>query len=370
MAMERSIRKALLTLLLFSATPGIPAAVAANAPQNLPSNTSKSLKGQIKEHQDNILKIKNEINDIEGQLANANKRFISIEKEKGRLDGEIYKTNLDLQKMKENLTLEIERARKVLNSLIVNSLSKEEDSKGILRKKILTQVAQIKLTELKKEKVSVEKMEQQIELYRKKLDESYEIAGALSDTLSQMEAHKKLLANDYVSQIQIKTKLESEFKIAASKAKQAKNVAKSNVVRPANTVEMSFIAPLENYISHEYDHEGVTYKFQGDKKVIGTQAGRVVFSGPLANYGNAVMIDHGADTRSIILGNFKPAVKKGQQITMGQVIGSASSYSKGSGSIYFEVRHKKQVQNTFKLIEKERYSRNNTSVKQIRFEGT
>jgi septal ring factor EnvC (AmiA/AmiB activator) len=64
------------------------------------------------------------------------------------------------------------------------------------------------------------------------------------------------------------------------------------------------------------------------------------------------MIDHGDETRSILLGNFKPLVNKGESVVVGQVVGESEVEINKDSKVYFEVRKKNVIQKTVNLIDK------------------
>ena len=71
-----------------------------------------------------------------------------------------------------------------------------------------------------------------------------------------------------------------------------------------------------------------------------------------------MMIDHGNQTRSVLLGHFLPKLKKGQAVRQGQILG----YTRGRElveKLYFEVRKKNLAQNTVVLMDKQFLTRNN-----------
>src|SRR5690606_22476463 len=83
--------------------------------------------------------------------------------------------------------------------------------------------------------------------------------------------------------------------------------------------------------------------------------GTVVYVGGLSTYGNVVMIDHGNDTRTVVLGPFTPATEKGRKVRAGDKIGSMAS----AGRLYFEVRKQNVAQDTLPLVDKGALARNN-----------
>ncbi|MDO9182943.1 MAG: M23 family metallopeptidase, partial [Bacteriovorax sp.] len=113
----------------------------------------------------------------------------------------------------------------------------------------------------------------------------------------------------------------------------------------------------------DYQKKGVTFNFQGKNEVRAPKAGKVVYTGSLASYGNVLMIDHGNDTRTVLLGQFDYSVKNGDSIQAAQLVGYTNPRSQnglGDGKIYFEVRKNNLAQNTYLLLDKKTLARNSS----------
>ena len=125
-----------------------------------------------------------------------------------------------------------------------------------------------------------------------------------------------------------------------------------------------YFPPIFSYQGLEYDKKGVTFNFQGKVEVRATKAGKIVYTGSLANYGNVLMIDHGNDTRTVLLGQFDFSVKNGDSVSQSQVVGYTSPKSSSAlseGKIYFEVRKSNLAQNTYLLLDKKSLARNSSN---------
>ena len=333
------------------------------------ASKSRNLKNQINQHERTILKIKKKIEEMEKNLVSSNSHYLKMEKEKTRLEGKLFQANLKIKKVKENVEAELVNSQKILNALVINQLSENKTSKEILREKLLQKLVVSKIKKLKSNQKTLKKLENDIYAQTNKLNENYYTSKKLAEILSQLEFDKKTLANSYLKEVEQKEKLQGKYlKIQRTEKKRRRKKNRKKVAK--SKVKLQFLNPIKNFLSTKYDKKGVTYKFQGNRDIFSTQSGKVVYSGPLSTYGNVLMIDHGNDTHSVILGKLKTQVAKGDTVVKGQTVGKTNSLNGETGSIYFEVRHKKQAQNTIKLIEKQRFTRNNTSNKQISFEGT
>ena len=125
-----------------------------------------------------------------------------------------------------------------------------------------------------------------------------------------------------------------------------------------------FSAPLSLYQGFEYQKKGVTFNFEGKNEVRAPKGGKVAYTGSLASYGNVLIIDHGNDTRTVLLGQFDYTVKNGDPIKASQLIGYTNPRSNnglGSGKIYFEVRKNNLAQNTYLLLDKKTLAKNTSN---------
>jgi septal ring factor EnvC (AmiA/AmiB activator) len=66
--------------------------------------------------------------------------------------------------------------------------------------------------------------------------------------------------------------------------------------------------------------------------------GVVAFAGPFPEFGNLVIVDHGAQTFSLYGDLLDLAVKKGTRVGHGQPVGSVGATSAGTAGLYFELR--------------------------------
>ena len=79
--------------------------------------------------------------------------------------------------------------------------------------------------------------------------------------------------------------------------------------------------------------------------------GKVVFAGDLASYGQVVLIDHGNDLRTVLLGRMDIKVKKNDSVNDGDILAYTQNDSKEDQNLYFEVRKKNTAQNTILWLE-------------------
>lgn len=312
-----------------------------------PANKSLELvKEQVHEQKKNINKLKDEINHLEKSLGQGNKRYVSIIENKQEVESRVYKLRSELNKTQDDLNKKKEKTESVLKAAILNKLSEKADPAKLLAEKIffksLAKELRVLKEEIQRNMKSKEELNQLVQNYKEFSKTEVELATFLNE----LENKKKSVVDTYLSEVEKEKKLEKRF----SKLKLQFAMARAQSRKDEG---LRFEAPLKEFEKFEHQTKGITFHYQGRKPVTSTASGKVVYSGELSAYGNVVMIDHGDETRSVVLGQFIPKVDKGLKVKEGDVLGYTSYNPRresNSGKIYFEVRKKNKVQNTIELM--------------------
>jgi murein DD-endopeptidase MepM/ murein hydrolase activator NlpD len=317
-----------------------------------------TLKRQINKQTKVIRKLNSEITSLESNLGKSNKRYLSLIEKRRDIETKVYESRQLTKKNEELLNAELIESKKLLTKAVLNSLAESEGGAELVSKKILMDLLSTKIKTIKKQ-IKVNKVRQlKIESLLTRYRDYSRNEAELSSLLIEMEGKKKQLANTYLNEVKKKETLQSKF----SKIRKKVISKKRNKKARRSNIKIRFYTPLEEYTGIEYNKKGITYSFKGQKPVTATQQGKVVYAGSLSNYGNVVMVDHGKETRSIILGQYNPKVKKGQAVKAGDILGYTKSAYNTPGvesKLYFEVRKKNKAQNTIQLMKKEFLVKNN-----------
>jgi murein DD-endopeptidase MepM/ murein hydrolase activator NlpD len=98
-------------------------------------------------------------------------------------------------------------------------------------------------------------------------------------------------------------------------------------------------------------HTGLDICGPYGSKIKAAAAGVVVYSGWLAHYGYAIIIDHGNGYTTLYGHNCKLLVKKGKRVSKGQTISLLGSTGRSTGPhVHFEVRYLGKTVNPLKII--------------------
>lgn len=310
--------------------------------------------------QDRVLKRLNKrIVSLERSLSKNNTNYIKVLESKRQIEDQMYRSQEKITKYIELVKEEKTKTKKILGSVVANSMTDDETSADLLSKKILTQSLSKKLLKLKSlenvltiKKLKIDEMRNQF-LAREK--EELTVLRIIND----LENRKKEYAAQYVKVESERSKLNAKIATIKSSLSMKKRKKKSKVKRPA--LGMTFSSPLDQYSGVEYDKKGIYFKFSKRQPISSPKSGKVAYVGSLANYGNVIMIDHGKQTRTVFLGAMNVKTKKGAFIKKGQIVGytQLNSSSKDLGKLYFEVRKKNVAQNTFLLMDKQFLAKNN-----------
>ncbi len=157
-----------------------------------------------------------------------------------------------------------------------------------------------------------------------------------------MESKKKQMTDVYLEKVKFNQDLENKMqkqKISTqiSAIKRAESLGLN--IKPS----LKFTSPLASFSSAMASEKGVTFKFEKLQPIRAPRNGRVIYNGELANYGKVLMIDHGDDIRTVMLGKFQSALEKNATVDTGDILGHTEERT---DSLYFEVRKKNVAQKT------------------------
>jgi len=113
-------------------------------------------------------------------------------------------------------------------------------------------------------------------------------------------------------------------------------------------------------------HLGVDLGARRGTKIYATHSGRVIYAGWLGGYGKVVKISHGRGYMSLYAHQSKLAVKKGQYVERGQVIGYIGSTGRSTGPhLHFGLYKNQKAINPMKYVEKKSLSKSRKRAKKI-----
>lgn len=339
------------------------------------------MKHRLDDQGKKVIELTREMNQIEINLGMQNKKYLKMSDARMKLEEtlSVAKKNADLDAL--NLKKNYNETKAVLMGILLNKLEKTESPSDILARKILVTNLQNRMVDLDSMMKANSELQKSVDEIYKRLEDSVNNEKELVAIMNELEQRKKEIKANIDTENLKKETVASQFdelknKVAMEKDSEKRQKKRAEVAPIQVTEEIKvpskeeynnvvtngagYRAPLYLNLGIEHNQKGVTFKFQGKNEVLATKAGKIVYTGALANYGNVIMIDHGNDTRSVILGQFDINVKNGEAVRESQILGYTNTHSAngiGDGKIYFEVRKNNLAQNTYLLIDKKTLSR-------------
>lgn len=268
-----------------------------------------------------LSKMRREIRHLESKLGKTQDRRGATKATRKKLEEEERTLRGELNAKREVLEKDRDEIEQMLAVLAVHSLGESSDLSDMLAKEVT-------IEKLRSKREGVIKRISKIREFKKTLSnlsdrrlKFIEIESELTSLLSQLKQRKKIKSDQYM-------------KISQKGMRRGKIILD---------------LPLQKHTKAIYGKKGVTLKYRGNQKLYATGSGKIDFVGTLGKYGTVVMIDHGNDTRSVLLGPLEAKVEKGWLVEKGEEIGSVGPGPSGR-EMYFEVRLKNKIQRASRFM--------------------
>ena len=327
------------------------------------------MKRNIQEQNADILKLTKEVSNVEVTLSINNKKYLQLAESRAKIEESLASARRNADFDNETLKKSYSQTKSLLMGVLINKLENTEQPSDILARKIMVERLKKRLANLDEMMKSNKDLQGQVDLLYAKLQESMDTEKELLAIMGELEERKKELRDSLVNKTKSTEDSKQIFdeennklamiKKSALQTKARERVAPMQItevikIPSAPSASNQYRGPIANYQNMEYQKKGVTYNFQGKNEIRAPKSGKVVYTGALANYGNVLMIDHGNDTRTVLLGQLNYTVKNGDNVNQYQVVGNTNPRSNsglGEGRIYFEIRKNNLAQNTYLLLD-------------------
>lgn len=296
-----------------------------------------------------VMQLGARLSSLEKEIGSKNNLYISSVEQIRQFEGDIklYRDKLtDIHKEVREAQAENKR---IFQSFLIES---ENEGTEAWQKKVhleLLKQAQMKLKNKEAELIS---FENKVTEFDSKLSVLKTNEEELAQVIKELEHRKKVAMELYLSKVQNKKIVESKVQTSKLKTKIAevkKTFSQAPVVE--KKPDRVFKKPVDDFKTYTASAKGVTFKYNSVQPVKAVGGGKVVFAGDLASYGQVVLIDHGNDLRTVLLGKMDIKVKKNDTVNDGDVLAYTQNDSKEDQNLYFEVRKKNTAQNTILWLE-------------------
>lgn len=329
------MRKSLLLLILISFN--IQAAVKVTAAD------------ELSRHRTQVMQMGARLSSLEKEIGAKNNLYLSSIEQIKQFEADIKLYKDHLNEIQKQVKVSQEENKKILKSYLLGS---ENESTELWQRKVhleLLKQAQIKL---KDRETQFANFEAKVNEFDQKLSSLKQDEEELAKVIDELESRKKIAMEKYLEQLEKKKKVEkivSTQKVKKRLAQVKKTFNRTPVVQ--KRPDRIFPNPLEDFMTYTASPKGVTFKYSSIQPVKAVGSGKVVYAGDLSNYGQVVLIDHGNDLRTVLLGKMNVKVKKNDVVKNGDILAYTQNNSKEAQNLYFEVRKKNTAQNTILWLE-------------------
>lgn len=218
----------------------------------------------------------------------------------------------------------------------LNTKKKSKESASQMKQELSQQVKTIEALQ-----TNTKKLEEYLFKANNYAQQAQESAAILQKKLKRIRENMQLVGELVLS------KQEEINKIQELKQAQVASATKESSPQEESLEPIILTYPVEKFTQLKKSRGG--FEFYGaleGSKVYPVREGRVIYIGPLAKYGQVVMVDHGKGMRSIYLGEFNPLVKSQEKISMDTLLGVLPK-KQGKNKLYFELRQNENVINNY-----------------------
>lgn len=299
---------------------------------------------ELARYRSEIMQMGARLSTLEKEITNKNDLYVTSLSQIKQFETDVKLYREELKKKKNDLNKAQQENKSILQSYLLES---DSEATELWQRKIhleLLRKAQDKLAQTESELTSFEKkvleFDEKLLALRKNEEE-------LGEVIKELENRKKTAMDSYLAKVDEKKRLEKvvqsqKLHTRIAKVKKQLSTAPIVVTKP----DRYFARPVDDYLSFTPSPKGVTYKYQATQPVKAVGSGKIVFAGDLSNYGQVVLIDHGEEIRTVLLGKMNIRVKKNDLVNDGDILAYTVNDSKEAQNLYFEVRKKNTAQNT------------------------
>ncbi len=300
-------------------------------------------------HRSKVMEFGARLSSLEKEIGSKNNLYLSSIEQIKQFENDVKLYRSRLTELKSHVTKAQEDNSHILRSYLLES---ESDSTEAWQRKVHLELLKQALTKLKSREEELASFETKVTEFDSKLASLKLDEEELSVVIKELEARKKVAMEQYLAHVQSRKEAEKKVqtKQLASKIAEVKKQF-SNAPTVMQKADRIFANPVEDFITYTASPKGVTFKYQAIQAIKAVGEGRVVFAGDLASYGQVLLIDHGNDLRTVLLGRMNIKVKKNDSVTEGEVLAYTVNDISGPQNLYFEVRKKNTAQNTILWLE-------------------
>ncbi len=299
---------------------------------------------ELAKYRTEVMEMGARLSTLEKEIGSKNNLYVSSLEQIKQFESDVKMYKDELKQKQAEVSEAQEENKSILKNYILES---ENDTTEPWQRKVHLELLKKAQMKLKNKETELIGFQTKVSEFEEKLAVLHKNENELSDVIKELEGRKKAAMETYLAKVETKKKIESKFQ--TEKLQKRIAVVKkefSNAPIVVTKPDRYFMRPVDDFLSYTASPKGVTFKYQAAQPVKAVGGGKVVFAGDLAAYGQVVLIDHGNDLRTVLLGKMNIKVKKNDTVRDGEVLAYTLNDSKEAQNLYFEVRKKNTAQNT------------------------
>lgn len=319
-----------------------------------------SLKNQINNNKNETNKVTSEIKSLDKKIDKVEQELEQVQNELSELNKDIENTKTELSEAENNINDKQDTLESRLRVMYKNGtigylevlLSSERISDFLTRLDLVQSIIDYDVNLLKY-------MKEQRQIIEEKKDKLITQQSSLS--LAKQEVNKKkneLVSANRQKEIRMsqlkkdRVKMEKQYDQLNDLAKKIEEeIRKKQLAAKYAGGDMTWPAPGYYRITSPFGnrihpifkvkklHTGIDIGAPYGAKIVAANSGVVQYSGWLGGYGKVVIIDHGGGITTLYAHNSRLLVSAGQKVSKGQAVSKAGSTGYSTGAhLHFEVR--------------------------------
>jgi hypothetical protein len=300
---------------------------------------------------DNLARSRSEVMELGARLATLEKEigskndlYLSSTEQIALFETDVKLYRERLREIHTQVTASQLENKKILQSYLIES---ENEGTEEWQKRVHLELFKQSQVKLKAKEEELLSFEAKVAEFDSKLVALKSTEEELALVIQELEVRKKIAMDLYMAKVEVKKKAETVVQTKKFEEKVAevkKEFSKAPIIE--TKPDRFFRKPVDDFMTYTPSPKGVTFKYQSIQPVKAVGSGKVVFAGDLASYGQVVLIDHGHDLRTVLLGKMDIKVKKNDSVSDGDVLAYTQGGAEEAQNLYFEVRKKNTAQNT------------------------
>ncbi len=310
----------------------------------------KILRDKLSNQSNKVNKLAAQIKDIDSRISHSNDSYVERMKEIDGIEEKIEQVKQDLVSSAQNISEQYVHTKLAFDHYLLEATdSTSEDN--FYSKKVYMELLQTKLSDLKEAQKNSNVLLSSLNTIEQILTNKKKDEESIYQLIVELENSKREYGQSYISMVENKNLVQAKLDKVMVKKKAVRKVYRKNSKHNARVL-FTMGLPIDNFVKADTKQEGITFQYSTTTPIKAPRSGKVVYSGELASYGNVLIIDHGNDVRSVLLGDIVSKVAKGDMVSHNQIVGYTLADQGNLKSLYYEIRKKDIAQNTIKWVSK------------------